>query len=238
MTWNDRTKLLIDEEGVNILESLHVLIVGLGGVGGFATECICRAGIGEISIVDFDTVSEDNSNRQVIALQSTIGEKKVEVMRKRLLDINPNLKINAYDIFLSEENIDELINSNHYDYIIDAIDTVKPKLELISKAYHSKINIISSMGAGAKFDPLKIEVKDISKSYKCPLAKRIRHRLRAQGINKGVKVVFSSEDYDTDKFLNTVNARNKKTTVGTISYLPGIFGGICASEVIKDILKK
>ncbi len=238
MRWYDRTAVLVGEEKYDELTKKHVLVVGVGGVGGFAAESICRAGVGRITIVDNDSVSVDNRNRQIIALESTVGEAKVEVLKKRLLDINPALIIVAKKIYLIDGEIDALLDFDSYDYVVDAIDTLTPKVQLIMGCLKRKIRLISSMGAGAKFDPSKIAVVDISKSYRCPLAQRVRKMLRQQGIVSGVSVIFSPEEVDKTKFIKTDGLQHKKTTVGTISYMPPMFGGFAASVVIRALLER
>ena len=190
MDWLERTKLLMGEVTVERYISAHILIVGVGGVGAYAAEMLVRSGVGELTIVDADVVSESNLNRQLIALHSTLGKSKVEVLEKRLLDINPNLKIHSFNEFLKDERIPELLDSVRFDYVVDAIDTLSPKVFLIQHAIERKIPLISSMGAGAKFDITKISIADISKSYNCALAKAVRKRLSKVGVKKGFTVVF------------------------------------------------
>lgn len=236
MRWFDRTAILVTEAGFQRLQNSNVLIAGLGGVGGFAAESICRAGVGHITIVDGDVVSVDNRNRQLVALHSTVGQKKSDVLRARLLDINPSACITAIDDFLQIDTIQKLLDSQKYDYVIDAIDTLTPKTQLIAEAVRRGIKVVSSMGAGAKFDPTKIQVTDISKTFKCPLAQRVRYKLKELGVTTGVEAVFSSENFDREKFIKVDGLTNKKTIVGTISYLPPIFGGFCAAQVIQYLL--
>ncbi|HLE11466.1 MAG: tRNA threonylcarbamoyladenosine dehydratase [Bdellovibrionales bacterium RIFOXYD12_FULL_39_22] len=233
--WYDRTAILLGEESYQALRHKSVLIVGVGGVGGMAAEFICRAGIGTITIVDSDVVSIDNRNRQIIALESTTGEAKVEVLAKRLKDINPELDIMAKKIYLLDEEVDKLLDERHYDYVVDAIDTLTPKVQLITGCLKRGIKLISSMGAGGKFDPSKIEVVDISKTYRCPLAQKVRKMLRQQKIDSGVLTIFSAEEVDKSKFIKTEGLSNKKTTVGTISYMPPMFGAFAASVVIREL---
>lgn len=233
-TWFSRTELLLGEDRINYLKSKHVLIAGVGGVGAYAAEMICRAGIGKITIVDSDVVQPSNINRQLIALHSTIGRPKVDILKERLSDINPDLVINAKDVFLQDDRIPELLDSDSYDFVVDAIDTLSPKVFLITHALTRKINIISSMGAGGKTDPSKIGIADISKSYNCNLARFVRKRLHKMNIRKGFPVVFSTEQADHNAILVN-DEQNKKSTVGTISYMPAIFGCTLASYVLRNI---
>ena len=191
--WNTRTELLLGAERMEYLSHCHVLVVGLGGVGAYAAEQICRAGIGHMTIVDADTVNESNINRQLPALHSTLGMQKAEVVGKRLLDINPRLKLTILNEFLRDERTDEVLSSQKYDFIVDAIDSLSPKVYLLAYAYKHDIPIVSSMGAGAKLDPSQVKIADISKSYNCTLARAVRKRLHHLGVNKGIPVVFSTE---------------------------------------------
>lgn len=236
--WNERTLLLIHEENVKRLQQCNVLIVGVGGVGAYSAEHICRSGIGAITIVDADSVSESNINRQLIALHSTIGIPKVELMRDRMLDINPELKIEARNMFVTTDNIPEIVGSQHFDYIVDAIDTIAPKIALLTYAYNHNIPVISSMGAGGRTDPTKISVTDISKTYNDKLASVVRQRLRKEGIMSGIKVVFSTEVADTEAVMQTPGARNQCSVRGTVSYIPALFGTMIAGTVIKDLITK
>lgn len=235
--WLQRTSLLLGDETVHKLKNMHVLIVGVGGVGGYAAEMLCRAGIGNITIVDGDTVNATNINRQLIATTATVGKPKTEVLKKRLVEINPQVNLIAIQKFLTYEEMKEIVMDKYFDYVIDAIDTIAPKLFLLKHAFENKISIISSMGAGAKTDPSKIQIADISKTYNCKLAKTIRKRLRYLGIKKGIKTVFSTELPDTSSVLLVAGEQNKKSVVGTISYLPAMFGCFLAAEVLKDLTK-
>ncbi len=235
--WLSRTQLLIGEENSRKLKNAHVLIAGLGGVGSWAAEFICRAGVGTITIIDHDVVNVSNRNRQSVALSSTYGKPKTDVMASRLLDINPELKLNVFNVFLKDELTPEIITKVKPDYIIDAIDTLSPKVFLLHFAVTHNFKIVSSLGAGGRLDPEKICIADISKSKNCRLAFYIRKKLRKLGINGGFKVVFSTELVNDDVIINIENENNKKTTVGTISYIPAIFGGFCSSVVINDLLK-
>ncbi len=236
----DRTKLLIGEEGVARLNAAHVLVVGLGGVGAYAAEMLCRAGIGQLTMVDADIVSATNRNRQLLALASTEGRRKIDVMSERLLDINPALALTVHPLFLDEEAIAAIMHPGApefppFHYVVDAIDTLSPKVALIAHCVQRGIPIVSAMGAGAKTDATKIELADLSKSHHCPLAHQLRKRLHRQGIRKGVKVVYSSEA-PNEQAIELVEERNKKSIVGTISYLPAIFGCLCAQAVVMDLI--
>lgn len=236
--WQQRTELLLGRENLRQFHKMNILIVGTGGVGAYAAEMLCRAGIGQLTIVDGDTVNASNINRQLIATTSTIGQTKTKILANRLTDINPQIKIVAIDEYLTEARMLEIITHEKYNYVVDAIDTIAPKLQLIMEAQKHQIPVISSMGAGAKTDPSKIKVADISKTYNCNLARTVRKRLRKMGIKKGIKTVFSSELPNPLAVLLVDGERNKKSVVGTISYLPAMFGCFLAAEVLKDLLKQ
>lgn len=237
--WLKRTELLLGEERLSILKSKHVLVMGLGGVGAYSAEQICRAGVGEMTIVDADIVEESNLNRQLPALRSTIGKAKTEVMRERLLQINPELKLHVIHDFIRDEKTVSLLEAAHYDYVIDAIDSLAPKVFLIYFALQKNIKIISAMGAGGKTDPSQVRVCDIKKSYHCRLAHAIRKRLHRLGIREGFKVVFSPEPVPDSAVMIDANPDiNKLSTVGTISYMPAVFGCFAASEVIRDLIRE
>lgn len=233
--WNTRTELLLGADRMEYLSHCHVLIVGLGGVGAYAAEQICRAGIGHLTIVDADTVNESNINRQLPALHSTLGMPKAEVVGQRLLDINPRLKLTVLNEFLRDERTEEVLSAQKYDFIVDAIDSLSPKVFLLYYAHRHEIPIISSMGAGAKIDPTQIKIADISKSFNCALAKAVRKRLRAMGLNKGIPVVFSTEIANPEAIIEVTNEQCKRSTAGTVSYMPAIFGCYLASYVIRKI---
>lgn len=232
-SWLERTELLLGSEKLELLRQKHVLVVGLGGVGAYAAEMIARAGIGRMTIVDGDTVSNSNINRQLPALHSQVGKPKTEVMAARLRDINPDIDLTVINDFVKDERMEQLLD-NEYDYVVDAIDTISPKLFLILHCLNRKLKIVSSMGAGGKTDPSKIAIADISKTYNCKLAKAIRKRLHRKGVDRGVPVVFSSELTDKAAVLEVDDEENKKSTVGTISYMPAMFGIYCASKVLRD----
>lgn len=233
--WNARTELLLGKERIEYLHKSHVLVVGLGGVGAYAAEMICRAGIGRMTIVDADTVNESNLNRQLPALHSTLGQQKAEVMARRLKDINPELDLRVYAEFIRDERTEEILDSEPFDFIVDAIDSVSPKVYLMYHAFMRKIPIVSSMGAGAKSDPAQIKIADISKTFNCGLAKAVRKRLSRLGINKGIPVVFSTELADPDAVIPVEDEECKITTAGTVSYMPAAFGCFLASYVIRNV---
>ncbi len=235
--WQERTVLMLGDEDLEKLRKAHVLIVGLGGVGAYAAEQLCRAGIGQMTIVDGDVVEQTNRNRQLPALISNEGKPKAEILGQRFKDINPELDIRVINEYLKDERMIEILHEANYDYVVDAIDTLTPKILLIHYSLKVNLPIVSSMGAGGKFDPSQVQQSDISKSYNCRLAKMIRKRLHKLGIRKGVKVVFSTEEVDP-KRVRVEEGRNKKSTVGTISYMPPVFGCFCASVVIQDLLAK
>lgn len=240
--------MLVGEDGIARLSSARVAVIGVGGVGGYAAEMIVRAGVGHILILDSDEVSVSNRNRQLLALNSTVGRPKCQVLKERLLDINPDLDIVTVEKFIIAEGAvpdsgfedasgtpSQLLGAYEFDYVVDAIDTLSPKLELIKYCLDRKIPLVSSMGAGAKFDVTKIRITDISKSFQCPLAHMVRKRLGKMGIRKGFKAVFSEEIADRSSIVLEAG-RNKKSQVGTISYLPASFGCACAQAVITGLL--
>ena len=230
--WKERTGLLVGEQTLRRFAEASVAIIGVGGVGGYAAEMIVRAGIGHIIILDSDEVNASNKNRQLLALDSTIGRPKCDVLSERLLDINPELDIKIIKDYL--EDPATLLAGLRIDFLVDAIDTLSPKLSLIKYCVDNRIPLVSSMGAGAKFDVTKIRIADISKSFNCPLAYIVRKRLRHIGISKGFKVVFSEELPDENAIVPD-NGRNKKSQVGTISYLPAVFGCACAQVAIEHL---
>ena len=234
--WQERTRLLLGDEGFERLNSSHVLVVGLGGVGGYVAEQLTRAGIGELTIVDGDVVSQSNMNRQLLALQSTQGKPKAEVMAARLRDINPDVKLHVVNQFMKDQALIDLI-SQPYDYVVDAIDTVSPKVFLLYYAVQNNQRIVSCMGAGGKMHPDKIEIADIDKSHHCHLAFYIRKKLHKLGIRTGIKVVFSPEPVSKSAVIEE-ESQNKASNVGTISYMPATFGCFCASVVINGLLEK
>lgn len=233
-SWLERTELLLGSEKLERLRQKHVLVVGLGGVGAYAAEMIARAGVGHMTIVDGDTVSISNINRQLPALHSQVGKPKTEVMAARLRDINPDIDLTVVNEFIRDERMVQLLE-NKYDYVVDAIDTLSPKVFLIYHSIQMGLPIISSMGSGGKTDPTKLQIADISKTFNCKLARSIRKRLHRKGIDKGLTVVFSTELTDKTAVVEVDDEENKKSTVGTISYMPALFGIYCASKVIRDL---
>jgi len=234
--WLNRTEQLIGKEKLSALREKHVLVAGLGGVGAMAAEQICRAGIGNMTIIDGDTVHRSNRNRQLPALVSTEGISKSEVMAKRLLDINPDLKLTVINEYIKDERTVEILQQG-YDYVVDAIDTLSPKVFLLFTCVQLGLPVVSSMGAGGKLDPSQISVVDIDDSYNCKLAYYMRKRLHKMGVWKGIKVVFSPEVVDRSSVILQEGESNKKSNVGTISYMPSDFGGFCASVVIRNLIK-
>jgi len=236
--WNSRTELLLGTARTERLAQSHVLVVGLGGVGSYTAEMLCRSGVGEMTIVDADEVSETNLNRQLPALHSTVGQAKCDVVALRLKDINPELKLHVVHEFIRDEKTVQLLQAAHYDCVADAIDSVSPKVFLIFHARQLGIPVVSSMGAGAKSDPQQVKVSDISKSYTCPLARIVRKRLHGLGVENGVEAVFSAEASDKEAVIETEGEQCKRTTCGTISYMTAIFGCMQAAAVIKLITQK
>ncbi len=234
--WLSRTELLLGEERLEQVKNAHVLVVGLGGVGAYTAELLCRAGVGQMTIVDGDDIEASNINRQMPATTQTLGKDKAEVMAERLRAINPNIKLRVINEFLRDQRMVEVLAEAQYDYVVDAIDTLAPKIFLIYHSLQMKYKVVSSMGAGGKMDPSQIQVKDISKSYNCRLARMLRKKLHQKGVRKGVKVVFSPEDVDK-KAVVIAESQNKKSNVGTISYMPPIFGCFIASVVLRDLAK-
>ena len=233
--WKQRTRLLLGEEKMERLQQAHVLVVGLGGVGAYAAEMICRAGVGRMTIVDADTVQPTNINRQLPALHSTMGREKAEVLAARFKDINPDIQLTVLPVFLKDDNIPELLDAARYDFIVDAIDTLAPKCYLITEALKRHIKIVSSMGAGAKSDITQIRFADIWDTYHCGLSKAVRKRLQKLGIKRKLPVVFSTEQADPKAVLLTEDEQNKKSTCGTVSYMPAVFGCYLAEYVIKRL---
>ena len=233
--WLERTELLLGEEKLNILRNANVLVVGVGGVGAYAAEMIVRAGVGRLTIADADKVSESNINRQLVALHSTIGREKCEILAERLKDINPELQLTTVNRFIKDDETDALLDSDKFDYVVDAIDTLSPKLALIKGALDRGIPIVSSMGAGAKTDPTLMDIKDIAKTHHCPLAHMLRKRLHKIGIKRGFWAVFSPEPVREGAMI-LCEEQNKKSNVGTISYIPALFGIGCASVVVRDLV--
>lgn len=232
--WQVRTQLLFGERAER-LNRAHVLVVGLGGVGAYVAEMLCRSGVGELTLVDADVVNASNLNRQLVALTSTLGEPKSDVLGARLKDINPQIKLNLVREFIRDQRTDELLDAATYDFVVDAIDTLSPKVFLIYSAMQRDIPLVSSMGAGGKTDPTLVKLSDISKSHNCRLAKVVRKRLYKLGVRKGFSVVYSSELVPDEVVELSENEQNKKSTVGTVSYMPAIFGCFLASHVIRAL---
>ena len=233
--WQQRTELLLGEEKMKRIRASHVLVVGLGGVGAYAAEMLCRAGVGRMTIVDADTVQPANMNRQLPAMHSTLGMPKAEVLAARYKDINPDIELTVLPVYLKDENIPELLDSAKFDFIVDAIDTISPKCFLIYEAMKRHIKFVSSMGAGAKSDITQICFADLWDTYHCGLSKAVRKRLQKMGVKRKLPVVFSTEQADPKAVLLTDDERNKKSTCGTVSYMPAVFGCYLAEYVIKRI---
>ena len=226
--------MLIGGEALKKLKSSRVLVVGLGGVGAYAAEMICRAGTGSMTIIDGDNIHTSNINRQLLALNSTLGIRKTELMASRLLDINPDLKLNVISEYIRGDRLPEILEEK-YDYVVDAIDTLAPKIFLIWHALQRKYKLVSSMGSGGKTDPTKIRITDISETTDCNLARILRKRLHRLGVRDGFRAVWSPETTDKSKIIPVEGESNKKSVVGTVSYMPAAFGIACASIVIRDL---
>lgn len=235
--WLERTSLLLGDEKLETLRQANVLVVGLGGVGAYAAEMIARSGVGRMTIADADTVSATNINRQLIALHSTIGKQKAELMAERLRDINPEIELTIVNRFIKDDETDALLDSDKFDYVVDAIDTLSPKLALIKGCLDRNIPLVSSMGAGAKTDPTKMDICDIAKTHHCPLAHMLRKRLHKIGIRSGFKAVYSPESVREGAMI-LCEEQNKKSNTGTISYIPALFGIGCASVVIRGLINE
>lgn len=234
--WMSRTQLLLGDEKVELLMQKHVLVIGLGGVGGICAEMIVRAGIGKMTIVDADVVDLSNCNRQIAALHTTAGQRKAEVLAERLRAINPELQLEVLPVYLQEAEMQPLLGNNRFDYVVDCIDTLSPKVSLLHLCVQLGIPVVSSMGAGGKTDPSQVKVADIQQSYDCKLAKYVRKRLNEKGVREGIPVVFSPEKIDEDRVIVSEKAHPKKTLIGTISYMPAIFGCTVASVVIRKLM--
>jgi len=233
--WMERTGLLLGGERLERLCRAHVLVVGLGGVGAYAAEMIARAGVGRMTVADADAVAVSNINRQLVALHSTVGRPKAEVLAERLRDINPSIDLCVVNRYIKDEATYELLDAARYDYVVDAIDTLSPKLALILGALDRGLPLVSSMGAGAKTDPTQLEIADISKTHHCPLAHMLRKRLHKAGVRRGFRTVFSPEPMREGAMI-PCEEPNKKSNVGTISYMPALFGIGCASVVIRGLI--
>jgi tRNA A37 threonylcarbamoyladenosine dehydratase len=233
--WLKRTELILGNEGLEKLKTANVLVVGLGGVGAYAAEMICRAGVGSMTIVDGDAVHPTNRNRQLPALKSTEGLPKADVMGQRLKDINPDINLTIIQEYLKDDRMIEVLDMG-FDYVVDAIDTLSPKIFLIFHTLNKKMPLVSSMGAGGKYDPTRIAVSDISETTDCSLARILRKRLHRLGVREGFTAVYSTEPIDKKKVVPTPGELNKASVVGTISYMPASFGIACASVVIRDLV--
>lgn len=231
--WQSRTELLIGEDGLKKLAEARVLVVGLGGVGGAAAEMLVRAGVGDLTIADSDTIQPSNRNRQIVALSSNENLLKAEAMAARLKDISPSLRLHTETSYLKDEAMVRLLERG-YDYVVDAIDTLSPKVYLIVHGMRMGLRIVSSMGSGSKLDPCRVRVADLSETNTCPFAYDIRKRLRRLGIETGVRAVFSDEKPVSGSFIHS-EGQNKKSTLGNISYMPMVFGCVCASVVIREL---
>lgn len=233
--WQERTELLLGEDKMQRLRKAHVLVVGLGGVGAYAAEMICRAGVGEMTIIDADIVQPSNINRQLPATHATIGRAKAEVLAERFRDINPEVRLHVKAEYLKDDMIPELLDGSHFDFIVDAIDTVAPKCYLIYHALQRRLPIISSMGAGAKKDITQVRFADLWETYHCGLSKAVRKRLQKLGMKRHLPVVFSTEQADANAVILVDNEQNKKSTAGTISYMPAVFGCYLAEYVLRKL---
>lgn len=237
----ERITPLVNLEGMEKLTHAHIAVFGLGGVGSFATEALVRSGIGNLTLVDFDEVKPSNINRQIYALYSTIGHKKVDLAIKRAKDINPSIKIDSQTIYWAQENADTIFQTN-FDYVIDAIDSVAPKVLLIHKAITNNIPVISSMGAAGRLNPAHVRCTDLFEVKGCTLSKHIRKRLRKQGINTGVKAVWSDEYFSISSYENIAKEKERatlgreKAPLPSMMFVPSVFGITIAYHVVNDIL--
>lgn len=234
--YNERTALLLGDDAINVLATSHVMVVGVGGVGAYTVEMLARVGVGRLTIVDADSVAPSNLNRQLPALYSTIGKPKVEVMKRRILDINMHCQVEALTMFVTPDNVTELLDEIAPDFVVDAIDSVSSKVSLIEQCYRRKLRIISSMGAGGRVDPTKLQYADIADTYHDGLAKVVRQRLRRKGIIRGVKVVFSSEQAKPSAVTMVDGMPGKMSSYGTVAWLPSMFGMMLAAYVVKKLI--
>ena len=236
--WMCRTELLAQKEGLEKLKQANVLVVGLGGVGGYAAEQLVRSGIGKLTLVDNDTVHPSNKNRQLIALDSTLNKLKTESFLQRFKDINPRANITVLNTFVEGEYAYDLLSGSNFDYVVDAIDTLTPKVDLLEACVFTNTRVVSSFGSGARIDPSKIKVAEIEDSHHCKFGYLVRKRLHSRKIYKGIKVVFSTEPLARHALIPTDGSNHKRSIVGTISYMPAIFGCLTASVVVRDLLGK
>ncbi|MCP4309849.1 MAG: tRNA threonylcarbamoyladenosine dehydratase [Bacteroidetes bacterium] len=232
--WQERTIQLLGQESYDRLAHSNVLVAGMGGVGSMAAEMICRAGVGRMTIIDADTIQPSNVNRQIPATHATLNQEKAVVMGERLREINPGLELTVLNEYIMEERIPEILEES-FDYVVDAIDTLTPKIYLIYHTVNRGLKLASSMGSGGKVDPSQIQVADFGESYNCRLAYNLRKKLRKLGVESGFNVVFSTEQVPKEMIIPVEGERNKKSTVGTISYIPVIFGCTLASIVIREL---
>jgi tRNA threonylcarbamoyladenosine dehydratase len=237
LSWLSRTELLLGREKLELLSTKNVLIVGLGGIGSFVAEAIARSGIGRVTIVDGDNVEASNKNRQLVAINSTIGKAKAEVMAERMRDINPEIELVVIKEFLEPGRMKDLVLSGNFDYVAECIDSLTPKVELLKICRKHKVKVVSSGGAGGKTDPTLVRIKDIKKVKNDRLIHFTRKRLKDYEVNKGIKVVFSEEQVDKSSLVKTDGSNYKKSAYGTMSYLPAIFGLTVASVVIRELTK-
>lgn len=236
--WMSRTRLLLGDESVYRLMKANVLVVGLGGVGGICAEMIARAGVGRMSIVDADTVEASNRNRQVPALSSTEDQLKSAVMAARIRDINPAIELREFPVYMREETTDQILCAEKYDYVVDCIDTLSPKVFMLKKCFELGLPVVSSMGAGGKVDPAQLQIGSIWESYNCNLAYYVRKRLSHLGLrNRKLTAVWSPEKADQNRIIPAPEGNPKKSLIGTISYMPAVFGCAMASVVIRDLMK-
>ena len=238
--WQERTQMLLGAEALERLAAARVVVVGVGGVGAFAAEMLARSGVGRITLIDDDEVSASNINRQLPALHSTVGRLKADVLAERLADINPAIEVTPIKTYVTEEILlsdkAEMLIPADTDYVIDAIDTLSPKISLIQYCLKHSLPLVSCMGSGAKTDATAVRLADISKTYQCPLAHMLRKRLHKLGITTGFQAVFSAEPPRRES-LSLEQSRNKKSQVGSVSYMPAVFGCVCAQAAIDGIIK-
>ncbi|MBC7775579.1 MAG: tRNA threonylcarbamoyladenosine dehydratase [Phycisphaerae bacterium] len=232
--WLQRTEILLGEAALERMKNMRVMVIGLGGVGSFAAEFLTRAGVGHMTIVDGDTVDLTNTNRQLPALHSTVGKRKTSVMAERMLDINPMLQLTVRDEFINPETVKDLITKD-FDYVFDCIDSIQPKQYIIVACKQKGVRIVSSMGAGGRLDPSKVQVADLSETFNCPFAQQVRKGLKKKGVWRGVTVVFSSERVSKEHMMMTDGSKFKKSFYGTSSYIPALFGLHMASVVVREV---
>ncbi len=233
--WLSRSELLIGKENMDKLAGAHVLVAGLGGVGGYAAELLCRAGVGTLTLIDGDEVSVTNLNRQLIALNSNVGKPKSQLFEKRFRDINPEIKLNIIGEYLKEDRFAAILDQQ-LDYVVDAIDTLTPKVTLLAETVKKGYPVVSSMGSGGKLHPERIEIADISETNHCKFAYMVRKYLHRQGVYKGITAVYSPEQVSKKAIREVTGEENKRSVVGTISYMPPVFGCFCASVVIRHLI--